>query len=152
MLARPMPTSIAPREPIHIYDFAGDCMVVCPKCTGPAEAKVRGSGAKFTCRQCGKVGHEREVKQGAFDPLFGLPLWLQASCCGKTLWAFNRRHLAFLREYVAATDRRRPRVEAGGTRNALLSSRLPRWMILARNREEVLRGLRRLDKRLLEAG
>jgi hypothetical protein len=74
------------------------------------------------------------------DPFFGLPLWLQASCCGETLWAVDEGHLATLRHYVAAKLRERtPNV------NASLPSRLPTWMKLARNRDEILACIDRLS-------
>ena len=154
MLARPMQTSTAPRKPVHILDYVDECLVTCPKCEGVAVVKHRNNSQQFVCKSCGKTGHtagsSRQV--GVVDPHFGLPLWLQVPCGGHTLWAFNRYHLAFLRDYIVATDRRRPQLEAGGSRNALLSSRLPRWMVLARNRSTVLRGLDRLDEKLLRAG
>jgi hypothetical protein len=77
------------------------------------------------------------------DGLTGLPLWLRAPCRGHTLWALNGEHLAWLRDYVGATLRERiPR------RNATLASRLPTWIKLARNREEVLHCLARLEQSL----
>jgi hypothetical protein len=60
------------------------------------------------------------------------------------LWAYNERHLSFLDEYVRAENRRRTPTVAGGPRNALLESRLPRWMKLARNREAVLTAIAKL--------
>ncbi|MGI5171658.1 hypothetical protein ACQEU3_45665 [Spirillospora sp. CA-253888] len=30
------------------------------------------------------------------------PLWLQRSCCGHVLWAYNVRHLDLLESYAAA--------------------------------------------------
>jgi hypothetical protein len=144
----------ASREPVVIRDFADECLVVCPDCEGAAVAVRHGDVPRFICAACGKQRRRSSEarRNGAFDPHFGLPLWLQISCAGQTLWAFNRRHLSFLREYVAATDRRRPRIEEGGPRNAVLSSRLPRWMILARHRADVLRGLDRLNEKLLRVG
>ena len=73
------------------------------------------------------------------EPHFGLDLWLQTPCRGHTLWAYNERHLAFLERYVGATLRkRRPHV------NRSLASRLPRWMLLADRRDDVMECLGRL--------
>jgi hypothetical protein len=41
------------------------------------------------------------------DNCFGLPLWLQTPCIGRTLWAFNARHLAYLKQFLQAELRER---------------------------------------------
>jgi hypothetical protein len=81
------------------------------------------------------------------DPFFHLPLWLRADCAGHTLWAYNVAHLAFIKRYVAATDRRRPEPDEHGWRNRLLESRLPKWMKLARNRAAILAATLELERR-----
>ena len=73
------------------------------------------------------------------DQYFGLPLWLQTGCCGHVLWAVNEGHLLFLERYVGAKLRERV-----PNRNGSLPSRLPTWIKLARNRDELLRCLARL--------
>jgi hypothetical protein len=82
------------------------------------------------------------------DDYFGLPLWLQTRCCGHVLWANNEGHLLFLERYVGAKLRERV-----PNRNGSLPSRLPTWIKLARNRDELLRCLARLRASLpAEAG
>jgi hypothetical protein len=84
-----------------------------------------------------------------FDPWFRQPLWLQTACVGETLWAYNADHLRFLTDLVAADLRTRSIVVAdGGPRNRLLESRLPKWMLSRKNRDEVLRRLDALASRL----
>lgn len=57
------------------------------------------------------------------DPYFHLPLWLQVNCLGKTLWAYNERHLDELDRYVRVLVRERtPNV------NRSVASRLPAWI------------------------
>ena len=73
------------------------------------------------------------------DPWFGLPLWLQMPCSGKVLWAYNQRHLEFLRRYVTAQLRERE-----PNFNRAIVSRLPKWLKAARNREEILKCIRAL--------
>src|ERR1700690_3075025 len=51
-----------------------------------------------TCPSCGLVTRldleDIKVRFGsAVDPTFGLPLWLQVSCCDHTLWALTKEHL-----------------------------------------------------------
>ena len=80
-----------------------------------------------------------------------LELWLQTPCCGETLWAYNKEHLDFLEQYVAATLRERTRPNGTGryaARNSTLTSRLPGWIKRARNRDDVLRCLSKLHRML----
>lgn len=74
------------------------------------------------------------------DQLTGLPYHLRTPCVGHTLWAANLSHVTYLEEFIGA--RHRPRKKPGASQE--LGHHLPRWMILARNRAEVLRGLARL--------
>jgi hypothetical protein len=80
----------------------------------------------------------------AADPYFHLPLWLQITCSAGVVWAFNERHLDYLLSYVSAESRCRPNRTPSSMRNALLESRLPRWMKLARNRSEIVSAIRKL--------
>jgi hypothetical protein len=84
--------------------------------------------------------------EGPFDWYFGLPFWLQTPCCGHVLWAYNSRHLSFLRHYVSADLR-----EQLVVKNKSLANSLPTWMKTAKNRDAVLKGLDRLDTLLLES-
>jgi hypothetical protein len=77
-----------------------------------------------------------------------LPLWLQAPCCGHVLWAYNARHLQFIRDYVRSGLRERRRSPKTGWSNRRLASRLPQWMVLARNREATLKAIIKLDVKL----
>jgi hypothetical protein len=106
----------------------------------------------ITCPSCGHVsGHlgvytiER-FNGSPYDPLFGLPLWLQAPCCGQILWAYNAEHLSKLREYVAANLRQKEKSEY--TRAWSMFARLPKWMSAAKNREAVLSAFNRLEQKL----
>lgn len=85
------------------------------------------------------------------DAPFGMPLWLQTRCCGENLWAFNAQHLGLIERYISADLRERYSGPGGARSNSNLFSRLPRWMILARNRDKVLKGLARLRERLVTA-
>ncbi len=88
---------------------------------------------------------------GAVDWYFHLPLWLQTSVAGETLWAYNAAHLDFLEAFIAAKQRgSRHKRGPHGWRNQALANRLPRWMQAAGHREDVLRGLATLRLRLAE--
>lgn len=80
----------------------------------------------------------------AIDPYYGLPLWLQTRCCGSKLWAFNGRHLQVLKDYAAATIR-----ERGVLRVRTTLTAMPQWFKSAKNRDEVLRCIGRLEKKLI---
>ena len=140
-----------------IHDFTNRFIVRCPKCDACAEvtriANARGEHpwqARFSCPNCGSVRtgilggwSDREP----VDWVFGFPLWLQTSCCGKTLWAYNFAHLAFIESYVSADHRigiTDADAERLGIRNSTLASTLPAWMISAKNRKHVLHSIQKL--------
>lgn len=81
------------------------------------------------------------------DPYFGFPLWLQSDCCGYTFWAYNRKHLQDLKSYISAKIRdQRQRGKWS------MSSRLPQWIKDAKNRDELLKIIGRLEERLEKIG
>jgi ribosomal protein S27AE len=156
-----------------IYELGDQFLVRCPRCSRRAEVLApQGYTDIFDPRRvsCGHCGYTKEWIGtetagpefryyysisgrhttirigGSFDRYFGLPLWLQTPCCGHVLWAYNSRHLSFLRHYVSAELR-----ERSVMRTTSLASRLPKWIKSAKNRDEVLKGLDRLDALLLES-
>jgi hypothetical protein len=60
------------------------------------------------------------------------------------LWAYNLLDVAFLERYVGARLRGQRLVPRTFLGNGTLESRLPRWMLAAKHRKPVLRGLRSL--------
>lgn len=143
-----------------LLSFGDEFLVVCPRCSSgckviPTDAttgKAAGLFAerKASCLQCGfsKICDPQSVGVGQeCDSYFGFPLWLQVSCCGQTLWAYNARHLEWLQNYVQDKHRKQiPNV------NKSMASRLPAWMKDAKNRDDVLRCIERLKSRLQEFG
>jgi hypothetical protein len=98
--------------------------------------------ARLVCAKCGynkDLGSDGWSSGTATDGYFGLPLWFQMACCGETLWAYNRPHLAYLKHYVEADLR-----EEGPAGKRGLASKLPKWMKLAKNRNEILRCIEKL--------
>ncbi len=65
------------------------------------------------CDGCGTVTNVSydmcpiTVPRALVDNCFVLPLRLQTPCAGRTLWAFNAQHLAYLKEYLRADLRER---------------------------------------------
>lgn len=70
------------------------------------------------------------------DPHFGLPLRLAINTRHGVVWAYNPRHLHELLAYISAKIRVRQ-----FTSNRSMFSRLPRWMKLAKHREEIIKAL-----------
>lgn len=149
----------------HPLDFVDEVLVECPRCGGCAVHRPIGDvdgtpGAllfaprRLSCGTCGyskdwaRDGLARHSTRGPVDDYFDLPLWLVESCCGKTIWVYNERHLAFLEGYLGARLRDRSKNEVGAWQNESLASRLPAWMKSAANRDDVLRALSRLRKKL----
>ncbi|MEH2025298.1 MAG: hypothetical protein V7K62_17220 [Nostoc sp.] len=77
-----------------------------------------------------------------------MPLWIQISCCGQVLWAYNEAHLNFLESYVQSRLRERLPDDSLGWHNGSLASRLPRWIKLTQHREKVLEKIQQLKHRL----
>lgn len=102
---------------------------------------------KTRCPQCDKeVRAPAVLSPGAnpaepTDPYLGLPLLLVTETRFGPLWCYNEEHLATLRDYVTATQRRR----TSATTHHSMFVRLPAWMKLAKNRDEVLKGLVRVE-------
>jgi hypothetical protein len=140
----------------RLWRYGGRVLVRCPRCAECATvirptAEDRsgfGESARLVCTAC---GHARERKnlgsRGVVDPIFGVPLWLQAPCCGRDLWAYNAEHLAVLTGYVGAGLRENTMGPSAYTMVEIL----PRWMKLAKHRGEVLRVLDRLQRTLPES-
>jgi len=148
-----------------IYDFYEEFLVVCPKCARMAKVvideaefeklptrrllKFRNNfyaPRRLICLNCvhRDTWKGTQILTGAsVDWYFRLPLWLQISCCGETLWAYNQKHLEMLENYVAA--KLRERTVRG--RNSFLS-KLPKWLKSAKNRDEILKAIAKLRGKL----
>jgi len=131
-------------------------LVVCPKCNKlgkvfPASQQPSlGYSMKFICTNC-SFSNEKTTTERCFywndedpsDSYFQYPLWLKRSCCGHSLWVFNKRHLEFLEGYVGAELRERKKNESGWA-NSSLASRLPKWIKIAKNRIKIMAGLKKV--------
>lgn len=150
-----------------IYDFGTEFLVVCPKCQAMAKVVPLDTDqtditkrCKLVCPSCGLSKVDRKTMLGwvqfggdpdpesvliggAFDWYFKEPLWLQTECCGNVLWIYNEKHLDFVESYVSASLR--PRIPGS---NQSMASRLPQWIKSAKNRENVLHGLKKLREKL----
>ncbi len=137
---------------IRLYEFGDEFLVVCPKCKGmgkviPISTSEKlsiqlFSPRKFICLNCvyRDTWNGNQISIGDnFDWYFRFPLWLQISCCNQTLWAYNFKHLEIIEQYVAA--KLRERTKKG--RNSFVH-KLPNWLKLAKNRDEILKAIGKL--------
>jgi predicted RNA-binding Zn-ribbon protein involved in translation (DUF1610 family) len=155
-----------------VYDFIQfDILVTCPNCKKQAIVKpenfsfrnVEKSDVKVICPNCGynrklldkpdsilyssngNINTGRHyVIGGAIDPFFYLPLWLKTDFEEHTLWAYNLKHLDFLRSHIEAKLRERNGQELF---NKSLGSRLPKWMTSKKNREVLLKKISELQNK-----
>ncbi|MFF0201315.1 hypothetical protein [Streptomyces sp. NPDC005017] len=148
------------------YNFLGLIMVQCPGCENvarvvPAPDDVDPGGRtlfmarRMVCRGCGlsrewsgrTVTLSRGTARQATDPYFGMPLWLQAETRHGWLWAYNPEHLDLIRRFVEASLRERaPWYDTG--QKMTMVARLPAWLKRAKNREEILRTVSRIQASL----
>lgn len=131
-------------------------LVVCPKCEKKAKAFLSdiqpdiGYSARVVCSSCGFT-KEKTTNERCFywyegepsDSYFDYRLWMVISCCGNSLWAFNRRHLDFLESFVKAELRENPKDDLGYS-NSSLASRLPKWIQSKKNRKQIVECLAKL--------
>ncbi|MBM2615810.1 hypothetical protein JIG36_09605 [Actinoplanes sp. LDG1-06] len=111
-------------------------------------------GRRLVCSHCGHAAnwaprHRSSWWGAAVDPFFQQPLWASATVRGHRLWVYNREHLTVLTEFVAADLRERG--PYGGCWMSMIET-LPAWMKSARNRDDVLATLARLEARLDDQG
>jgi DNA-directed RNA polymerase subunit RPC12/RpoP len=79
-------------------------------------------------------------KRGLTDPIFRLTLWLQCDVKGNLFWAFNKRHLNEIGDYVSSTLRERQ------TNNyTTMVEKLPSFIKESKNRSAVIKAIAKLS-------
>ncbi|MGV3617481.1 MAG: hypothetical protein ACO1SV_19315 [Fimbriimonas sp.] len=123
-------------QPDYRWDFLGKrSLVECPKCGRPVVIEWNGFDAGAGSLRCTGCGYVRDRSSQLDRP----PLWLQTNYRGHVLWAYNREHLAFLEDAIAAELRPGSPSGMRGLRN-----KLPKWMLLAKNREGLLKAIEKI--------
>lgn len=148
-------------------DFLQEILVVCPNCKKQALVKSSGkingpgeAGVKIICAACGYNKFLREVPREVLkftsgkdievrtywmntsvDPFFKNPLWLQKELKEGLLWAYNYEHLEYLENVIGAKHRER---DLENIKNRSIGSRLPKWMLSAKNRNQILSAIKDL--------
>ncbi len=150
----------------RITGYLHEVLVECPNCgecavvrcsAGYTDESRRRWEWRMVCHGCGQFADWTDGlkdTQGPFQPQLvtgrELVLWLRTRVRGRPLWAFNAQHLRDVRGYIYAKHRGRGRDGLGGQSSRSMIATLPRWIVSAKNREDVLRGLSRLSNRVPE--
>jgi hypothetical protein len=121
-------------------DQCGDCATL-RKFTFLRTKRQTARRGECVCLHC---GHQWSVLADVAFFTAG-PLWLKTSVHQNVVWVLNREHLDFLEHFIQA-DLREERMPERSSRR--LSSALPFWMLAAKNRDDVVRALKKLRKRL----
>jgi hypothetical protein len=141
------------REHLTIHQFMPPehpVLIECEKCGNcatlrkfifPRDKKSVLRMGECSCLHC---GHQWTAPADA-DFVTRGPLWLRMPCHGNVLWILNRPHLEFMEQFIGA-ELREERMEERSSRR--LSSALPRWMLAAKNRKNVMRCLGKLREKL----
>lgn len=108
--------------------------VACPYCGATMPGEVHKTAQAFS--------YAAEIRNGK-DPWFGLELWFLASFQGKPVWALNREHLAYLIDYLSADLREKTL----GSPQRTQADHLPTFMKTAKNRERIVKLLRKLQEK-----
>jgi len=126
-------------------------LVACEKCGKCAslrefvfQRKPKAAIRRFANSSCLHCGHQWMAPAGVHFFTRG-PLWLQIPCHKNVLWILNRPHLEFMDQFIAAGLREERMPERSSRR---LSSALPRWLIVGKNRDDVVRCLKKLREKL----
>jgi len=142
------------REDLRLEQFmppAHPILVACEKCGKCATLrefvfprKPKNMVFRLGACSCLHCGHQWMAPAG--DHFFTKgPLWLKTPCHKNVLWILNRPHLDFMEQFIAA-DLREERMPEMSSRR--LSSALPRWLISGKNRDDVVRCLKKLREKL----
>jgi hypothetical protein len=128
-----------PGQPILVScEKCGQCATL-RRFTFPRKSVLR--LGECSCLHC---GHQWAMEAGS-DFFSTGPLWLRIPCHANVLWVLNRPHLDFLEQFIGA-ELREERI--GDYSSRRLSSALPRWMLAAKNRADVVRSLKKLREKL----
>ena len=135
---------------LSIYEFFNKIIIHCPKCHKKAAIEKVGEKKNDLFSKeilyCNYCGYNKKGSLIFNSKLF--ELWLKIDCNGKELWAFNEEHLKYLKEYIQAKIRERNKDEELGWSNQSIESRLPNWIKSAKNREKILKCIKKLEKML----
>lgn len=110
--------------------------VHCPDCQTIKKGEVQKIEKK--CFDYGEI-------ENGIEPFFNYPLFYQTEFDGKIIWAINREYLVYLIEYVEADIREKgERAYQDFCGIETQSDHLPKFIKLAKNRDAIVKLLKRL--------
>ena len=107
--------------------------VLCPYCGTKMQGEVHKTAESFS--------YTAEIEHGR-EPYFGLELWFLTFFQGKPVWALNREHLGYLIQYLSAEMRIKPHNTTGMSQ----SDHLPTFMKTSKNRERIVKLLKKMQE------
>ena len=134
-------------------DIRGERIEVhCPRCDAHAVVECVAGQRRVTCGTCpytrpsGPTPPPRHQFSGPVEALAsdGLTLWFRCVIDGHDFWALNRQHLAYIRAFVASTERNVEFLIVDGRHPQ--GDKLPSWLLSAKRRDRTLRALDRLAR------
>lgn len=132
-------------ETVYDFLFSHTVLVECPKCSACAFVTKSSEAYPYfraICKKCGLLPSSSILSWGS-GYFFGYQLWLRVNCCGHELWAYNKQHLDFLEGYISSALRERiPNI------NQSIASRLPSWIKSSKNREQLIKAVRKIRGKL----
>ena len=154
-------------------DFLDHIDVVCPKCA--KRAVVTGGkpnqylveeeqNIRCACAHCGFVAvlndaskstvfvNSRDVPvkshvlyfNSPCDPFFQFPVWYEIPTTHGSLWAYNEEHLTVIENFIADKIRSRNGI---ALKNKSIASRLPVWASSAKNREYLVKTIKKFKEK-----
>jgi len=136
-------------EHLTLTNFQQEVLVVCPTCSKKAIAKVDFDTklARLICAACGcNKETSIAIRNGCFTMAanfyFQAELWLKMSFKNELFWAYNDKHLDYLKRYISATLR-----EHKDRTGFTLLEKLPKFYHEAKNREGMLKIIEKLKNK-----
>ncbi|TGE06578.1 hypothetical protein EU556_17250 [Hymenobacter fodinae] len=105
-----------------------------------------GNSSSFVTAHSNYDQYDGILSGPAVDCFFRYPLWYQAEYKGNVLYAYNLVHLNWLRLYLEAKLRERVQT-LNGWSNQSLQSRIPQWMLIAKNRAAIIKKIKALERK-----
>ncbi|MGI4872981.1 MAG: hypothetical protein ACRYFX_17610 [Janthinobacterium lividum] len=135
------------RYKVSVRDNCDNCGKLISKVIPHSKKPV--DGFAISCSACEETRiyratneeYTRPYNYGA-DPVFHLPLWLQETVRGNLFWAYNRRHLHDIKQYVTAKLRERQDIKY-----TTMVETLPNFIKAAKNREAMLKAIEKLERK-----
>ncbi len=138
-----------------IYSIKLNCN--CAHCSENIEVNIPTATEKketiaVRCKHCGNTENYKprniakyriyEDKGLPREYYFGLTLWLNKTFKENSFWAYNYKHLAYLKDYISAGLR-----ERNNRSYWTMVEKLPNWMKSSKNREQLVKIISELEKK-----